>query len=456
MQRAQDVLKKAQIAHQTGQFGLAEQLYDRLLASNERHWGIESGLGTLYTQAGRLGVAKHFLQAAISHVPDNPVMRLDYEQNLAGLWCNLAIAYRSNGENERAIEAYQKSLAINPLDAAVLSNLSGCFINYGQPERALYWADKALEVDPKFPQARNHRSLALLEMGNYELGFREYDARMDLPQFHRRPYTCAMWCGQQVDVLAVHGEQGLGDEILFCTLLRKALTRAKEIHVECSPRLVGLFTNSFAGQPVKFYGTHDELAAGCKPDAWVAMGSLPRILAPWEKVEYLKASKPYGKGAWPRVGISWRGGSMATHEYVRNAPIDAWKPLIKAARMAGVEVISLQYGQADEYAQELEVPHDAAGIADMDVLTAMVQSCDLVVSVCNTTVHQAGASGTPAWQLVPSKPDWRCGMKSEKYVWYDSVDFIRQKEGEDWFAVLLRTTERFAKWAEQNVTGLVE
>lgn len=438
---AKQALDEAFKSHAAGQYQRAETLYDALIAHDETHWASYFGLGTLYAQACKNGLAIALLRRSLELNPDS-----------ADGYANLAAVYRRLENKEVSRDLNLKALAIER-SANALSNMAGTYINDGDPEPALAYADEALKVSPGFPEAGNHKALALLELGRYDEGWAQYESRLSVPGFHRRPYQCPMWDGRQTEILAVHGEQGLGDEIMFLTLLNQCRGLAKEIHVECAVRLVSVFRNSFPG--IKFYGTHTELICATQPTAYIPMGSLPRLM-PWKKDAYLKGSQTYHKGAWPRLGISWRGGTEHTHQKLRNAPIEVWRPLVHTARMLGIETISLQYGPADDMAKVLDVPHDSADIADMDVLTSMVQSCDLVVSVCNTTVHQAGASNTPCLQLVPSKPDWRCGLTDERYRWYDSVENMRQANGESWADVLLRATDYLKDWAETHCDGHVE
>jgi hypothetical protein len=326
---------------------------------------------------------------------------------------------KAHGIGDKAVE-----LAPTPI---ALSNLSGTYINDGQPELAIEWADEALKLEPKHPQARNHKALALLEMGRYEEGWAIYDARLDLPHFHRRPYTCPMWDGKPVKRLAIHGEQGLGDEILFLTCLKQLRDRAEEVAIEVSPRLVPLMQNSFPDCQV--FGSHEELIAAFQPDAYVAMGSLPGLCWPVQRNAYLKPSQVYPK---QRVGISWKGGTLLTHQVLRNAPPELWKTFLELG------CTSLQYGDVADEAELIGIEHDAGSIADLDRLAAMVKACDLVITVCNTTVHLAGALGVPCLVLVPAAPAWRYGLTGEKMVWYESPVMVRQQEGEPWASVFER------------------
>lgn len=450
MEQFEQELQYACALHSKGDLKSAVQIYDRLLAKNRRHPHLLYAYGTAMTMSDMHGLGVELLSNAVKHNPKN------HEA-----WHNLGMAYRTLGIIDQAVAAYTQVLTLDIDDdakAKLYGNLSGCFINEACPEKCLEFADKGLALAPNSPQLHNHKALALLELGRYEEGFNEWEARFNLPEFVKRDYgNVPRWDGKPTKSLVIHGEQGLGDEIMFMTCLKKVIPLAEEIHVECAFRLLGLFQHSFRAYPqIKFYATHSELVSKVSGlTAWTAMGSLPHDTWPWEKWTYLQSSRKYRKGNWPRVGISWRGGTLKTHEYHRNAPLGDWKQLVWACRSMGIECISVQYGPAEQMAKELDVEHDHASIADMDTLTGMVQSCDLVISVCNTTVHQAGATNTPCWQLTPSKPDWRWGLEGESCYWYDSVSFIRQDKGESWNSVLARTVERLKVWAEDKQT-LVE
>lgn len=426
MQSANDVLHEASQCHLAGDFGRAEYLYCKLIAHAETHPVAHFLLGTLYAQTHAHGRALVLLKRAIELQPEgNGAM-----ENLAAVYRELEDLERARYWGGRAIE-----LARTPIS---LSNMAGTYINDGNPEPALKWADEALSLEPDMAQAWNHKALALLEMGRFDEGWAIYDHRLDLPQMHRRPFTCPMWDGRPVKRLAIHGEQGLGDEILFLTCLAQLRDRCEEVEIEVNHRLVRLMQNSFPDAQI--YAEHDDRPF--EPDAYIPMGSLPRLCWPVKPNTYLKPTTRYPRTPKRRrIGLSWRGGTMATHSKLRNAPLDDWKPLLEQG-----ECVSLQYGDFADEAEALGISHDAEAIADLDRLAAMIRSCDFVVTVCNTTVHLAGALGVPCVVLVPSKPAWRYGLTGEKMVWYDSPVMVRQQAGESWASVIQRAKAKCADY----------
>ncbi|MFM8898998.1 MAG: hypothetical protein ACKOF9_03505, partial [Burkholderiales bacterium] len=75
-------------------------------------------------------------------------------------------------------------------------------------------------------------------------------------------------------------------------------------------------------------------------------------------------------------------------------------------------------------------------IANLDEFAALVSALDLVVTVCNTTVHYAGAVGTAAWILAPTVPEWRYGLSNRSLPWYPSSVMYRQARAGDWSSVI--------------------
>ena len=443
MERYKEVMDRARDHHLKGEIGDALSLYDKCLVFSPNEPFLMFCMGCAFAQVQQFGLAIDLLTRVTALRPE-----------LADAWHNLGISYRTMGLVDKAEECYQKELATGTLSqtdtAVVYANWSGCYVNEGMPERVVELADMGLRYNPESVELRNHKALALLELGKYEEGFALYEARYNLSIFHRRDYKAApRWDGKPVGKLAIHGEQGIGDEILFLSYLKQILPLTQEIAVECTPKLVGLLRHSFRNEPkLKFYPDHDALIAAFKADAWCAMGSLPVYVGRLLPNVYLEASRAYFRSERPRLGISWRGGTLRTHEYHRNAPIEYWQSFVERIKSYGIDVISVQYGPAKDMAKQLGIPHDEDNIADIDTLAGMIRSCDRIVSVCNTTIHMAGALGVPCTVLVPSKPAWRYGLTGEKSDWYESVDYIRQAKGEAWDAVMARATKQTEEWAK--------
>lgn len=353
-------------------------------------------------------------------------------------WHNLGIGYKQLQDTERAEKCYHKALKINPGRQDTMAMVSGCYVNQGNPEPAVEWADKALKLDPDDPHAINHKALALLEMGEWETGWDLWMHRWEVPERKKmvRDYG-ERWTGGPVDgTIVLHGEQGLGDEILYMSCFdrfREEVGPAR-IVIESAKRLVPLFRRSFN---VPVYGTEQEVKEKESPNLYVSMGDLPArylrsaedfrkqprkyIYADPMRVEYWR--KKIGSA----TGIAWWGGLAKTHSKHRNAPLNFWKDLVKTGNF-----VSVQYetGDAEKEAQKIGVPHFPEAVADFDDHVALIDACESVVTVCQTAHHMAGALGKPCRTLVPHARAFRYG--DGQSIWYPSVMQCNQSSDGDW------------------------
>lgn len=426
----EQAVRKAHQYQLGGDYLNAERLYDQIVANDPEEPLSVYLYGCLLLDTQRIGLAMQVLSRAmdLAHAQGK-------QKSMAYIPNALGSVYRTIGQPEAARKLYNYAIELDPTDPSPLMNLGGLYINEGNPSEALRLCDQVLERHPEDARTLKHKGLALLELGRFSEGWEFYKNRYhvdpDRPtrEFNPRPYTCRHWDGEEVDCLAIHGEQGLGDEVLFLSFLKEAKKRAKTVVIECNHRLVKLFERSFG---VKCYPDHDSLIKENNPDAYCPMGSLgcyvgpvpdglPYLVADPDRVEFYR-QELRKTGAGPFVALSWKGGTVKTHQHVRNASISHWKRLLDTP----CSFVSVQYGDAGQSANDLEIPHWQKSIDDIDELAALIRACDLVVSVCNTTIHLAGALGVPCWVLTPSKPAWRYGMSGTSVPWYQSVKLYRQ------------------------------
>lgn len=383
---------------------------------------------------GQDHLAIPMLRDAASLAPDN-----------AEIWVNLGGIYKKNEHRAKAIECYQRALRLEPDFPAALKGMAGTYVNQGNPEPGIAFARRALRFEgPHQAASRNDLALLLLESGKWEDGFREYRHRSDLPMFHVRDYgNVPRWDGKKVGTLAVHAEQGLGDEIMFASCLADLVPFADRIVGECNARVLPLFRRSFP-QIMWFASHEDVMASGVKIDAWERMGDLPGWFrkspsdcpgTPFLKADPAKVAgyraRLQALGEGPYIGFAWLGGTSGTHRMDRRAPRLMWSELVSRAK--GVKV-SLQYGEdGARHAAEWGLHHWQPMIDDLDECAALIMALDVVVSSPQTVIHISGALGQRCIVPMSSKPAWRYQM-SGPMPWYGSVDLVRQK-GDDWSSV---------------------
>lgn len=262
-----------------------------------------------------------------------------------------------------------------------------------------------------------------------------------------RDYGLPRWDGKSPGKVIIHGEQGVGDEIMFMSMCPADFDGV----IECNPRNETLFQRSFP--KAKVYGTllqnMLEWPLHEKADWHLEMGGLGEFFAtqPFRRSGFLaadparcamwdawlrRASAPDVPKSQRRVGIAWTGGTWATGRAKRSVPFS----LLSAKlfdQHSDVTWVNLEYEDRKEelaaYPQVLN-PHWATKKgADLDDLAALVSSLDLVITATQSVVDLCGALGVPVWVMVDEHPQWRYALKAgEDRMWfYESARLFRQK-----------------------------
>ncbi len=70
---------------------------------------------------------------------------------------------------------------------------------------------------------------------------------------------------------------------------------------------------------------------------------------------------------------------------------------------------------------------------DIEGLAALIDACDIVVTVSNTTAHLAAALGKPTLVLLPwHTPLWYWHLSSMNSPWYPTAILLRQESAGEW------------------------
>jgi len=389
----------------------------------------------------RIEAARGAFERALAHDP----RLVEAHSNLGYL------LYRDLGEVEAGRRHIEEALRLAPENQAALANSTMLFARH-DPREAIRRADRLLACDGGLDPVRLNRGLARLALGNYAEGWPDYEARKSVRcNYVPRRLPWPEWPGGHSPggAVYVHTEQGLGDEIMFASCLPDTIREAGACVIETSPKLLGLFTRSFAA-PVVVKPADDITPPASIPiSSQIALGSLPGryrrsvadfprhdgyLRADAAKVEFWRerlAALPAGL----RVGIAWRGGMASTQQSLRSMALGEWLPILSTV---GVQFIDMQH---IDHAAERAALEQQIGITvqywpdahiDYDDTAALVCGLDLVISVQTALVHLAGALGKETWGLIAASPEWRYGVAGDTMPWYPAVRLYRQPVAGDW------------------------
>lgn len=441
-------LAQAKIMHERGQVDEAISAYNELLNSDFVATDVLFYLGTAYMQKGQVGLAATILKQVIT---TRPKMQSAY-QNLGNCF-KFALDYKA------AAEIYQMGLELGD-DSQLFCCMGSLNVNVGAPEKALEWYSKGLALDQGNDVIRFNMGLAYLEMGEWEKGFNHYDRGFAGGNRPVRSYgNLPTWDGTAGKKVIVWGEQGIGDEIMFASILPDMMKVCDRVILDCHPRLVDTMTRSFG---IECHGTrknhHLEWLPGSDATHHICLTTLANYFRKKREdfpgTPYLKADPEkvasYRKGGKLRVGISWEGGTPMTRFDLRSIALPFMVPILQK----DCDFYSLQY--TPNAARDIDGLEETTGIHlkhfpglveshNYDATVNFIASMDLVITVCTSAYHVAGALGVPVWCLTPSGPAWRYGVKGDSSPWYNSARLFRQAKGEDWSEVIERVGRELDK-----------
>ncbi len=440
------------VALRMGEARTAEALFGRVYEADPTDPEAADNLAQALREQSRYDDAAAVLRAVLNASPDEP-----------SLWNTLGTILNAEGDSTAALVCFDEALALAPGFAAARYNRSGVLMDQGQTPAALADCDAALAIARATPGGGAASELAmmglarammLLALGRLDEGWPVYEARLD-PALPDSP-TFDMPCPRlEPDTplagltLLVVGEQGLGDEVLFASLvpdLSRALAPHGRLILTAEPRLVPLFARSFPNAQVIAHATvHQEgRSRRTVPDApaladgaaWTPIASLLARLRPGiedfrgDEAGYLRpdparvafwrsalAGAPPGR----KVGLTWRSGLMTSQRRRSYAPLPQWREVLATP---GVQWVQVQYGDCDA---ELAAAQAAFGVSfwrppgidlrqDLDDLAALSSALDLVIGAPNATTSLAAACGAPTW-FVTAPGGW-IQLGTDRHPWY--------------------------------------
>lgn len=426
------------------------QLLEPVLAQQPDDTALRLGMAELALDLGDIGRAEQLAEPCLAQAL--PGLEETFQQ------CNLLLRLGQHATAQERFDAATVSYRrrARELDAKTRQKFDTTCWNFALMLLRQGVLDRGWELFEHGRQVPNGRG------GMQRTVFKLHPARV-LPEWDGSPLE-----GRR---LLVNGEQGIGDVLMFTMLVPELFKETAAVGLVTYDRLATLYRRSFPQCQV--FDTNDFKRRSIDPSQWdlqVAMGSLPMLrfnhlqayndLKPFLKVdpsvkaEFLQRYKP--AGSTPLVGFSWKGGGNAKQKRTKSLALLDFLPLF---RLPGLRWMSLQYGDVNEELRQFNQQHglellwadDVDPLRDMDRWSGLVDTCDLVVSAANTTIHGAGCLGIPTWVILGKDPDWRwLGESETPCYWYPSVQIVRQRQRDNWQAPIQDLEQALRSWCQSS------
>ena len=437
------VVKKAQ-----SKFEEALDAYSAALSINPLYAEAHNNVGATLM---KLGEYKNAVEAFTEALSVNP--------SYFEAYYNLGTAYIEQGNLKEAIDAFQSALEINPGYAEAHNNLGAAYKEQGNLEEAIASYNAAITINPEYAEPRYNLGRVYWLQKEFSRAFELMEWRwLGESEFIGQPFKSEKptWDGGEGAAVFVWREQGIGDEIMFSSMLSELNNKSKKLIVECDRRLVPLYERSFP-EDIKFLSDRSKIRDE-DYGSHIAIGSLPKHLrhsvndftivsSGWLKADVEKTNLFRTKlkldPSERVIGISWYTSRSQADSNTRNIPLEL---LAEYLKQVPATYINLQYGDTSD---ELMRVSKATGLdilnleeidnfGDIDGLAALISICNVVVSIDNSTVHLSGALGVDTKVLLPLSPDERWGLEDSDSYWYDHLALYRQEVAGNWSAPLER------------------
>lgn len=437
-------------------------------------------LGTCYQKKGYDGLSYALLLEAMNLKPD-----------FFEAMVNICPILRASGQHDKEVEVWKVAEQLRPDHPDLLHNIAGAFLNNSTPEIAEKYALRSISKEGKRPDTLIQLALAYLEQERFGEGFDTWDEALTTGERKHRNFwsrgQTPTWDGTPGQRVMIYGEQGHGDEIMFASCMAEVMELCSKVYIDTSKRdMVPLYERSWPAalvsctpdsQQSDYHSMLDDTGDPTRHgiDAMIAFGSLPTLFRrrpedfpthdgylvahPAKKQAMRERLDALGEGL--KIGLAWKGGAKETHACYRTIDLVQFAPLLKQ----NAHFISVQYTRGAE--READIQQDQTGvpvhhwqpvISDFDMLTALIDELDLVISVPQTAVHQRAALGKECWVLTPYKVPWTFGLYRDEMIWYPKqTRLFRQRKEHDgnWTPTILNVARELSQITDSPVGPVI-
>lgn len=381
----------------------------RAMAIAPGHPAPEGALGAVLWNLCRFEEGIKVLKGCIDKVPDS-----------AEYWAHLGLCHASLSQDAEAEAAYSRAVELCPTDIAIRWNRSQFRLARGA------WLDG---------------------------GFDDYEMRIEYrgrPAYPSLPFP--MWEGQDLNgkTLVIQGEQGVGDTIMsarYVPLIKRRWPDVKIVwYVQARLHdLLWEYSDCATFYPPGYpwpqadYGLFQMSLLRLFPSDPKGVPADPGFVRKRADLTAKKLALPKAKTESLRIGLAWTGNPEMMANEVRSVPLEMLVPIAEDPRFTffslqvGGSASHIHFGGAGDLVYDCSNDLAKMGFAGT---AALMLNLDLILTVCTSNAHLAGALGVPCWTMLAQDCYWVWGRQGNSSPWYPGMRLFRQRNAGDWQPVI--------------------
>ena len=279
------------VLKEKGRTGAAIERFEKALELEPARVQALLQIGEILRYENRIAEAERRFREGLRLRPDDTGLAVDLAQTLS-----------DQMRYDEAFALLDKVLARKPDSAMALATKGVLLDLTGRAAEAESLLASALAREPGNPDIGYNLAICRLRHGDFDAGWRGFELRRQKENFigRYRKFPFAEWQGEPLEgkAILVYPEQGLGDELMYASCIGALAARARQVALECDPKLGELFTRSFPQCTViarrrtfvNDWVNHLEP----RPHFQVPIGSLPRF---FPSSRFLPQGRPGEGGA---------------------------------------------------------------------------------------------------------------------------------------------------------------
>ena len=403
----------------------------------------------IYNNIGIAHMRLKQFDEAIAHY--NLSLKLNPEY--AEAFNNRGLVYQEQLKFDEALIDFNRAIQIKDDYAEAINNRGLLYKDQRLFDKAILDLEFAFKLNPKLSDINFNLSIIYLLQLNFQDGWKSYEKRRKVYDFLKKTESLKKLYLEKIpedhEPILIYSEQGIGDQIIYLSLLHEIIKWPNPILVQIDPRLIPLFKRSFP--TIHFYSDKENLDPSLyKYHALV--GSLPQFFRN-SKESFLSQKKSFLIADQNRTsalrkqltvknqiicGVAWKSKNEKFGHF-KTASLDDFLPLLK---LSSINFVDLQYGDTLKERSNLKNAHDITltkieeidNFNDIDGLASLIDACDFIVTISNATAHIAGALGGKVFLMVPYEKGkiwyWHDSLKIS--LWYPSIQIFTQTKTGEW------------------------
>ncbi len=433
------ILNLGFIYNQVQQYDLAIDTYSRGIEKNASDIQLIYNRGVTFLNQDKYQLAL---------IDFNQAIALDQNFELALIQKAITLKYLNDYEN--ALINVDRAININSQNPYNLNLKATILESMKYFREALSNYDQAISLNKNYPEAEYNKSMCLLAQEIFEDGWSLYDSRWRLYQsdYIKTSKPELTHFNVVAESILIWAEQGVGDQIIYSSLLSEAFKTKNTFLVSLDYRLLNLFQRSFSwASNVKFIPSNENVSEALY-DFHIPIGSLGKFFR--KKIQdFNRHPKGYlindgsqrnslrNKLFCPTskiCGIAWK----SQKKDIGSAKSINLSDLIPILSIPNITFVNLQYGETQIEIQQLLNDHgieiksleEIDNFNNIDGLSSLISACDFIVTTSNVTAHLAGALHKDTYLLIPNARGkiWYWGESRQDCLWYSSMSIFRNSK----------------------------